>query len=144
MAVTSVLLVLGVQSPSLCSMSLPPSHPSYLPAPNRRGWQRRVHLFPVSQTALTHFQQALLSEIESQAMLFTSVCAPKPIWLLCIVLPAEREAKYQSNSFPIIWRSLHRPLFLLLLLKVNAYLRYPDIFIRNNQNRQKTASNVQS
>lgn len=65
-------------------------------------------------------------------MLFTSVCAPEPIWLLCIVLPAELEAKYHRNSFPIIWRSLHRPLFLLLLLKVNVYLRYPDIFIRNN------------
>lgn len=54
------------------------------------------------------------------------LCAPEPIWLLCMVLPAEKGkvAKYHANHFLVVWRSL--------LLKVNAYLRYPDIFIRNN------------
>lgn len=62
------------------------------------------------------------------------LCAPEPIWLLCMVLPAEKGkvAKYHANHFLVVWRSLHCPLLLFVLLKVNAYLRYPDIFIRNN------------
>lgn len=100
------------------------SQPSHLPTPNHSGLQYRIHLFPVSEIAITHFQPASSSEIQRWAVVFTSnTCS----WtyqapLHCTACWKCRRDKERRKNIPVIWRGLHHPLFLLLLLKLNGCL----------------------